>query len=459
MANEIKKVSSTEVELSLSIKWQDLEKKYDEELKKIQAKATLPGFRQGKAPATLVEKKLGDGFLQEVASDLMNDNLSEAISKLDEKDRPLPYSSTVLQDEEKVFPVKKGEDISYTVKYEVMPEFEVKNYKGLEIEYPNIKIGDDMVEKEITRLQEQNAIVKDKGDAPITKGDLVTVTYDAEGVKDSKRTDYTFTVGDHSSYYDFDDDIIGWKKGEHKTIEKMYKDTEKPIGFDGDKVTLNITIENVRSKELPKIDNEFAEDVNEEYKTVDDLKKGIRSRLEERLNDSLKETKLGLFIDKLLPEIKLEVPKCMVDFEVASTLRRFGSQMGMSEADTVKFLTANGQSVDSFTEPWRKDAEHTIASQLIINKIRDEEKIEASDEEVEAELKKEMPEGEKNKNYSYYKDIIKDNLAYGKAVDFVLKETKFIPSKKEIPYEDFASGAYLQQQDENDKENKKSEDK
>lgn len=456
MSNEFKKVSSTEADLTIELKWADVEKKYEDELKKIQLKATIPGFRQGKAPRALVEKKLGDGFLQEIATESMNEALDAATKELDEKDRPIAYSTPVLQEEEKVFPVKKGEDITFTVRYEVMPEFEVEKYTGYSIEYPNVKISDEMVDKEISHLQEQNAIVKDKADAPIAEGDVVTVNYEAEDVKDSKREGYTFTVGSHTSFFDFDDDIIGWKKGDKKTIEKTYKEGERPIGFSGEKAKISIEVLSVKSRELPKLDDEFAEDVNEEYKTVADLKKGIRSRLEERLDESLEETKIDALVNAIKPEVNLTVPNCLVDMEVATTLRRFGSQLGMNEEDTVKFLQANGQSVEDFTAPWRDDARKTIEGQLIITKIRDKEDIKASDEEIQEELKKEFPDEKDKDTREMYKGIVEDNLAYKKTIEFLLKENTFNPSKEEISYEDFASGAYLQK-DKKSEEDKKSE--
>lgn len=457
MSNEFKKVSSTEADLTILLKWDDVEKKYEDELKKIQLKATLPGFRQGKAPRALVEKKLGDGFLQEIASDAMNEALEVAIKELDEKEKPISYSTPVLQEEDKVFPVKKGEDISFTVRYEIMPEFDIEKYKGYTIEYPNVKISDEMVEKEISHLQEQNAIVKDKGDAPIAEGDVVTVNYEAADVKDSKREGYTFTVGDHTSFFDFDDDIIGWKKGDKKTIEKTYKEGERPIGFSGEKASITIEILNVKSRELPAIDDEFAEDVNEEYKTVADLKKGVRARLEDRLNDSLEETKIDALIDTIKPSINLAIPECMVDMEVASTLRRFGAQFGMNDEETVKFLKANGQSVEDFTAPWRDDARKTIEGQLIITKVRDKENLNATDEEIQEELKKEFPDEKDKETREMYKGIIADTLAYQKAIKFLLAENTFTPSKEEISYEDFASGAYLQKDEKKD-DDKKSED-
>lgn len=453
MANNAKRVSTTEAELTIKLEWKDIQSKYDEELSKIVTKASIPGFRQGKAPRNLVEKKLGDGFLQEIAANAMDDALKVALEKVDKALQPLPYSTPALQDEEKVFPVKKNEDITFTVKYEIMPEFEVKNYKGIEVEYPNVTISDNLVDNEIERLREQNAILKDKDDAPIAEGDIVNVDYEAEGIKDSKRDSYVFTVGSHSSYFDFDDDIIGFKKGDEKTIEKKYEADKKPHGLEADSVKIKIKVNSVKSKELPKVDDEFAEDVNEKYKNVKDLKNGIKSNLESRLNDSMRETKISLLLDKMLPEIKLDIPKSMVDFEVANTFRRFSSQMGMSEGDAIKFLEANGQSLNDFTAPWRDDAEHTIKSQLVVSRVRDNEKFEVTEDEITKEIEKQFPNVSED-NKAVYKDIVKDNLEYQKAIDFLLKENKFVPSKEEVTYEDFASGAYLAKKEEK-KETKK----
>lgn len=461
MAENVKRVSSTEAELTLKIEWHTIKAKYDEELDKICKKAQIPGFRQGKAPKNLVEKKLGEGFLDEIASNVMDEALREAVDKLDEKDKPLPYSHTTLKDEEKVFPIKKDEDLEITVKYEIMPEFEVKDYKGISVEYPNVVISDEMVEKEINNLKERNAVLRDKGDEAIAEGDIVNADYEVEGEADSKRTDYVFTVGSHTAYFDFDDEIIGAKKGEEKVITKTYDEKNKPVGYDKDNATIKVKINSVKKKELPELNDEFAEDVNEEYKTVQDLKNGIRKNLEKDLDDRLKETKISLLLDKIIPSVNLEIPTCMIDYEVANTFRRFSYQMGMKEEDTIKFLTANGQSLDAFTSAWRPDAEHTIKSQLIVTKIRDEEKITVSDDDINAEYEKQHKDDKDNPNAELYKNMIKDNLEYQKTIDFLLENNKLTASKEKVTYEDFASGKYLEEKEDKkeSKEEVKSEEK
>lgn len=457
MSDNVKRVTSTEAELTLTVKWDAIKAKYEEELNKICLKASIPGFRQGKAPKNLVEKKLGDGFLQEIASNVMDDVLKAEVEKLDEKDRPLPYSHTVLKDEEKVFPVKKDQDLEITVKYEVMPEFEVKDYKNLKVEYPNVVISDEMVEKEIDALKERNSVLRDKGEEPIVEGDVVNADYEVEGEKDSKRSDYVFTVGSHSAYFDFDDEIIGLKKGDEKEITKTYTEKNKPVGYEKDSAVIKVKINSVKKKEVPEVDDEFAQDVSEEYKTVADLKNGLKGKLEKELGERLKETKISALIDKIIPSVDLTVPVCMIDYEVANTFRKFAYQMGMREEDAIKFLTANGQKLDEFTSPWRPDAEHTIKSQLIITKIRDNEKISVSDEEVNAEYDKQHKDDKDNPNEELYKSMIKDNMEYQKTIEFLLDNNKLTPSKKQIKYEDFASGKYLEDENKKSKENKEDE--
>lgn len=454
MADNVKRVTSTEAELTLTIKWDTIKAKYDEELNKICLKASIPGFRQGKAPKNLVEKKLGDGFLQEIATNVMDDVLKEEVDKLDEKDKPLPYSHTVLKDEEKVFPVKKDQDVEITVKYEVMPEFEVKDYKNLEVEYPNVVISADMVKKELDNLKERNSVLRDKGEEPIAEGDVINVDYEVEGEADSKRSDYVFTVGSHNTYFDFDDEIIGAKKGEEKVITKTYDEKNKPAGYEKDSAVIKVKVNSVKKKEMPEVNDEFAQDVSEEYKTVADLKKGLKAKLEKDLDSRLKETKISVLMDKIIPSVDLTIPVCMIDYEVANTFRKFAYQMGMREEDAIKFLTANGQKLDDFTAPWRPDAERTIKSQLIITKIRDNEKITVSDDEVNAEYEKQHKDDKENPNAELYKTMIKDNMEYQKTIDFLLENNKLTAGKKKINYEDFASGKYLE---DNKKEEKKDE--
>ena len=195
---EIKKLENSSVELTLTLSAAKIEEDYSKTIKDYAKKLTLKGFRPGKAPVSLIESKYGDAIREEVTFRLMEENLKDSYKDMDSKDRPLPYSTPELQNEEALLPFKPNTDVTYSVIYDVIPEVKLPEYKGLEIEYPARKITDEDVNAEIERLREQNAMIISKNGA-IAEGDIVTIDYaelDENGneMAANKRDDFSFSI-------------------------------------------------------------------------------------------------------------------------------------------------------------------------------------------------------------------------------------------------------------------------
>ena len=173
---ELKKLENSSVALTLTLKSERIEEEYGKSLKDYAKKLTIKGFRTGRAPVSLIERMYGDAIREELTFKLMEENLQESYKDMDAKDRPLPYSTPELQDEDSLFPFKAGQDITYTVKYDVIPEIKLAQYKGLELEYEETKVSDEEVNEEIERLRQQNAMIVAKSGA-VAEGDIVTMDY------------------------------------------------------------------------------------------------------------------------------------------------------------------------------------------------------------------------------------------------------------------------------------------
>ena len=430
---EIKKLEHSSVELTLTLSAATIEEDYSKTIKDYAKKLTLKGFRPGKAPVSLVESKYGDAIREEVTFKLMEKNLQDSYKDMDAKDRPLPYSTPELQNEDALLPFKPNTDVTYSVIYDVLPTVTLPEYKGLEIEYPARQITDADVNAEIERLREQNAMVITKNGA-IAEGDIVTIDYaelDADGneMAANKRDDFTFTVGSSYNFYKLDKDLVGMKKGDEAVIEKTYDD-ESGMGSDylGKTVKIKVAVKEVKYKEVPELDDDFAQDVKDEYKTVDDLVKATRKQLEEGAEEGNRAAKLDAVVNALLEKTEIAVPKSMVEAQLESDWQNFISRFGMSEEDVLKIMGAQGGGKENFLETRRADTIQNIKGQLIIEQIKEEQKYEVSEEEIEAELKNYGEDINKdNPNYESMKIYAEDDVKYKKARDLLLESNTFKP--------------------------------
>ncbi len=429
---EIKKLENSSVELTLTLEAKKIEDEYSKQLNNYAKKLTLKGFRPGKAPVSLIEKKYGDAIREEVTFKLMEENLKDSYKDIEEKDRPLPYSTPVLQNEEALLPFKPNTDVTYSVIYDVLPEVKLPEYTGLEVECAQVKVTEEEVNAEIEKLRQQNAMVIAKN-GPIAEGDIVTMDYaelDADGnpVESTKRDDFTFTVGSSYNFYKLDSDIIGLEKGAETVIEKTYDD-DSGMGTDylGKTVKIKVTIKEVKFRELPDVDDEFAQDVKEEYKTVEDLTNATRKELEKHAEEENSAVKLESALDAILAKTEIALPQSMVEAELEQQwndfVKRFG---GVPEAEIVKYLTANGGGKEQFLDTRRASVEHTLKSQLILEQIKKDQNLVASDEEIEAEIKKFDEKLDKdNPNYEVYKMYAQDSVLFEKAKNYLLENNTF----------------------------------
>ena len=375
----------------------------------------------------------------------MEENLKDSYKDMDEKDRPLPYSTPVLQNEEALMPFKPNTDVTYSVIYDVLPEVKLPQYTGLDIEYTEAKVSDEDVNAEIEKLRQQNAMVIAKN-GPIAEGDIVTMDYaelDADGnpIEATKRDDFTFTVGSSYNFYKLDSEVIGLEKGAETVIEKTYGD-DSGMGTDylGKTVKIKVAIKEVKVRELPELDDEFAQDVKEEYETVKDLTDATRKELQAHADEENSAVKLESALDAILAKTEIALPASMVEAELEQEwkdfVKRFG---GVSENEIISYLTANGGGKEQFLDTRRASVEKTLKSQLILEQIKKEQNYKASDEEIEEEVKKfDKDLAKDNPNYEVYKMYAEDSILFDKAKNYLIENNNFKAVEKKAEASDEA---------------------
>ena len=436
---EVKELENSQVELIVTLEQKALQDEYNKVLNKYMKSVQLPGFRKGKAPKNLLENKIGDGMREESVYTLIDTAVQKAIEEVEQKFRPLPYSTPSLQNEESIS-TEIDKDLTFSVVYDIFPQFEVPEYKGLTVDVENVIVGDEEVHNEIEKLRDQNAMVIEK-DKEVESGDILTVDYveldeNKEEVAGTSRKDFVFTVDSGSNFYHIDKDVIGMKKGEEKLITKTYGEEHDTPEYVGKTITLKVKLNQVKVRDVPELDDEFAQDVSEEYKTVEDLINGTKNKLQSGLESHLKETKLNHLIEALLEKTTINVPVSMINAEVDSSWRRFVSQSGMNEEQVLTYLSFSGQTKETFTAEWAKPAESTLKGQLLIEKIKEKESFEVSEEEVNEQVELQLKDIQDEKTIEYYKEMIKDDIQTRKASEFLLENNTF-NGTKEISYTEF----------------------
>jgi trigger factor len=438
----IEQLENSAVKLSVTIEQAEAKKAYTELLNTYAKKAQIKGFRPGKVPTTVLEKKFGESMKMETAQNLIEKALGTLFQEIDE--RPLQYSTPQLESDLSFDP---EQDFGFTVSYDIFPKVEVKDAKGITIEEPQVTIGKEDLQRELTALQEQNAIVTEDNKAPAAKDHIVTVNFveldeSGEPIPDTTREDFTFTIGTGYNTYKIDEDVTGMKVGEEKTVSKTYAEDDENKELAGRTVTLKITLTKVKIKDLPELDDELAQDIDEKFETLADLKKDIENRLKESAKAKVREAKSNSLVDGLIEKNPVILPQSMVRAELDANWQNFLRQFGGNEGLVLQVLQAQGSSKETLFEEWKPAAEKRLKGQLIIQKLIENEKIESTDEELTAEIQKQA-EGssmseeetreyfEKNNLLDYLRHDIKERKLFDQ-----LFETNTVKKGKKVNFLD-----------------------
>lgn len=438
-----KELENSQASLTLTVDAASIEKAYNEKLNKYAKNIEMPGFRKGHAPTNVVERKFGADIRVESTFDALEANLKEAIETLQPEEKPLAYCVPELQDEEKLLPFKKDSDVTFTVKYDIAPKFDLPQYTGLEVETVNAEVTDGDVDKEIETLREQNALVVSK-EGEAENGDIATIDYKAyneDGTVDetTEREGFVFTIGTKYNLFKLDDDVCGMKKGEEKTVEKTFsEDDHVPSSYLNRTVKIDIRLTELKKRELPDVDDDFAQDVKEEYKTVEDLRNGVKANLEKELKETLERKKQDALLDALLEKTNIPVPKSMLDMTLENDWNNFVKHSGLPEDQLLSFFRAQEQDKENILSQWKDSALKDIRRELLLTKISDKENFPVSDEEIEKEGGENLQKMTDEKSKENYKEYIKDNLKYRKTLPFLLENNTF-KSEKTLSYTELSS--------------------
>ena len=440
ITKEITRLEKSSVKLSVTIGKEDVNTEYNELVSKYTKSAQIPGFRKGKVPRDVLIRKFGEALKDEAVGKIIEKAVETIFDDetLPREDKPLPYSTPSLKDDPKL---DLENDFTFSLEYDVLPTLKVENWKGMEAEIPDISITDDDINRELESIRERNSIVLDKNeDESAAANDVLTVNYceldDSGGVvPNSEREDFTFTLGSGHNIYQFDDEVTGMKKGETREFSKTYPEDHAEFGGQTKKIKVTLTV--LKIKKLPDLDDDLAQDVDEKFKTLVDLKNSIQERLTTNLEQSLRNLRINAILDKIMEATPVEIPDSMLRAELDSRWRNLARQLNTDTNGLYKLLGNSAERADSLLEGWKGDATRSLHSRLVIETVMEDLKLEASDEEVEQEIEKlagESP-GNLEEAKKYYedermRDLLRDNIKDRKFYDLLLENNTFKAGEK-----------------------------
>ena len=436
---EFTKLEKSAVKLTVTVEKSDVQETYKTILDKYVKNAQIPGFRKGHVPAAVLERKFSDALKQDALSEIIDKSLNEVFEN-EKENRPLPYAQPVMEQ----FPeLNLDSDLSYTVTFDVFPKIEVKDFSGITVKEPQVEITDKDIERELTAIQERNAVVMDKKDSEtVAKDDIVTINYSEldendKEIEGSKREGFVFTVGTGENIYKIDDEIIGMKKNETKQITKTYSKDEKDADLAGKTKKISVTVTSLKIRNLPALDDELAQDVNEKFKTLEDLKNDIKRSLETAKNRKISELKNNSLLSQLVEKNPFDIPVSMLQAELDGRWRMMAQQFQTTPEQLEKMVTASGQTKETMLEQWTGDSEKMLKSRIIVDSLIREKNISVTPEEIEEQYAKIAQEGgisvdEVKKHYSdpRTKEYLIDDTKENKLYDEIYKTVKVSKGNK-----------------------------
>ena len=271
---EVELLENSQVRLKVKVPTEDVRRQYDDILKEYTQKAHMKGFRPGKVPPEVIVRKLGPALIDQTRSEVLEKSLSEIFESVEQK--PIPYATPEIKADDAL---ELDKDYAFEVVYDTWPMIELGPYQGLEIDQPQWEITDEDIGRELKGIQEQNALFVDKEGGEVLAGNIVNIDYvemeTGAEKPGTKREAFVFEVGTGYNVYKIDDDVLGMKKGETKTITKIFPEDFETSALAGKTVNLRVTLNSIKKKKLPEINDELAQDISEKFTTLADLRADI----------------------------------------------------------------------------------------------------------------------------------------------------------------------------------------
>ena len=385
-------------------------------------KISVPGFRKGKAPRKMIEQLYGSQiFFEDAANEIIPDAYADAA-----KESGLDI---VSQPKVSIEQLEAGKPFIFAAEVAVRPEVELGEYKGVEVTKADAEVTDADVEEELKKVQDQNSRTVSVEDRAVKDGDMTVIDFegfiDGEAFDGGKGENYPLTIGSHSFIDTFEEQMIGMNIGEEKELNVTFPEDYHAENLKGKPATFKVTVKEIKEKQLPELDDDFAQDVSD-FDTLAEYKDDLKKKIAERKESEAKAKKESEAIEKVVEAAKMDIPQAMIDTQVNRMLEDFAMRLQQQGLSVEQYFQYTGMTADKIMEEMKPEADKRIKNSLVLVAVAKAENIVVSEEEFEAELQKmaDMYKMEIEKIKEFMQDAeakqMKDDIAIQKAVELIV---------------------------------------
>ncbi len=435
MSLQVEKLEKNMAKLTIEVPAEELEKAIESAYRKNKNKISIPGFRKGKAPRKMIEQMYGkEVFYEDAANELIPDAYDKAVEECEEEIVSNPKIA--------VTQIEAGKPFVFTAEVALKPEVTLGKYKGVKVDKFDVEVTDQEIDAEINREREKNARTVDVTDRAVQNGDVTVIDFegfvDGEAFEGGKGEDYPLTIGSGAFIPGFEEALVGAEIGKETDVNVTFPEDYQAAELAGKAAVFKCTVKKIQEKQLPELDEEFVEEVSEESDTVDQYKEEIRKKLAKKAEETAKAEKEDAVIDAIIAEAQMEIPDAMVETQQRQMVQEFAQRMQAQGISMDQYMQFTGATPDILLEQAKPQALKRIQSRLVLEAVVAAEKMEASEEEFEEEVKSmgEVYQMEADKVKELLgengKKQVMEDLCIKKAVEFVVenaKETKSAAKK------------------------------
>lgn len=420
---------NNKVSFNIEVPEVDFKKELQKAYLKNRGHFNIPGFRKGKVPKSIIEMNYGkDVFYEDAINSILPEAYENAIKELELE----PIDAPEVDVEE----IEEGKAITVNFAVEVKPEVVLGEYKNIEIEKVEYDVTDELVDNEVKSVQDMNARIIDAGDRPVENGDLLTIDYagyvDGAQFESGTAEGQELEIGSGQFIPGFEEGLVGKNKGEEIDVVVTFPEDYHEETLKGKEATFKVTIHEIKEKELPELDDEFAKDVSD-FDTLEEYKTSIREKLEKEFKNREEVELENNVIEKVVDNCEVEIPEAMINNQLENEVGEFGHRLSSQGLQLEQYLSLTGSSMEELKDQLRPVAVKRVKGDLVLEAIAKEEKIEINDKDIDKELEKMAEIYQQDNKEKFVEDMKKGDLSFlntaitnQKTIDFLVGNAKLV---------------------------------
>ncbi len=431
MKASLEDISAIKKKLIVEIESKEVDKKLNTAYKDLGKKAKISGFRPGKVPRKILERRFGDDVVDDVSRDLINDSFPKALQEVD----TMPLGTPALDKET----LKQGQDFKYSAVIEVRPQFEVTEYQGVEVEKEKYSISDEDVEARIEQIRQTNGNLNSiEQGRPIQKDDYAALDYEVfdgdSSLDDMKATNSMLRVGNNEIHPQLDEGLIGLNKDDDAEINVDFEDNDSNPAIAGKSLKYKVKVIDIKEMVLPELNDEFAKNLGGDFKDLEDLRSKMKEMISNQEENRIDREMKGRLINKITEKIDFETPQILIESEIDYALENFKQSLSQSGTS----LEQAGIAEETLRENFRPASERRVREMLVLEEIAKKDEITVSEEDLEEGFKDMAAsmgqEAEIVRQYYEARgltDTFKDKLVEEKTLNSLVESAKILEVDRE----------------------------